>query len=153
MASSRINLSEMDFDTIKQNLITYMKDQDGPIADYDYEGSAINNVLDVLSYITHMNAVNANLALNETFLDTAQLRESVVSHAKLLGYTPRSRRAAVAKINFTVNGYGTWNQDNGTDLDLTIPKGTEFSTQREGFTETFTLLLSLIHISEPTRPY
>jgi hypothetical protein len=140
MASSRINLSEMDFDTIKQNLITYMKDQDGPIADYDYEGSAINNVLDVLSYITHMNAVNANLALNETFLDTAQLRESVVSHAKLLGYTPRSRRAAVAKINFTVNGYGTWNQDNGTDLDLTIPKGTEFSTQREGFTETFTLL-------------
>ena len=139
--SQRINLSQMDFDGIKKNLISYMKSQEGPIADYNYEGSGVNTIIDILSYITHINAVNANLALNETFLDTAQLRESVVSHAKLLGYTPRSRKPATSNINLVVNEYGSWNKDSdGTLLNLTIPSGTEFTTQRQGFTESFTLL-------------
>ena len=147
--AGRINKSEMDFDQIKTNLIRYMKEQEGPIADYDYEGSAVNTIIDVLSYMTHVNAVNANLALNETFLDTAQLRESVVSHAKLLGYTPRSRRSAKAHVTLTINGKvdgaGTpsWNitsDGNNTPMDYTIPYGTQFQVVREGFTETFTVV-------------
>ena len=147
--AGRINKSEMDFDQIKTNLIRYMKEQEGPIADYNYEGSAVNTIIDVLSYMTHVNAVNANLALNETFLDTAQLRESVVSHAKLLGYTPRSRRSAKAYLTLTINGKvdGTgvpsWNitsDGNNTPMDYTIPYGTEFQVIRDGFTETFTVV-------------
>ena len=88
MSNRTINASELDFETLKANLISYMQEQPGAFQDYNFEGSAMNTMIDVLSYITHINSVNANFALNETFLDTAQLRESVVSHAKLLGYTP-----------------------------------------------------------------
>ena len=100
----RINLADMDFDGIKANLIEFMQAQDSAVADYNYKGSAVNTIMDIMAYITHANAVNANLALNEAFLDTAQLRESVVSHAKLLGYTPRSTSAATATVNITIHG-------------------------------------------------
>ena len=86
----RITASELDFDQIKTNLVAYMKATDTTFNDYNYDGSAMATIIDVLAYVTHINSMNANFALNETFLDTAQLRTSVVSHAKLLGYTPRS---------------------------------------------------------------
>ena len=118
----RINASELDFDNLKSNLIAYMEEQPGAFQDYNFEGSAMSTMIDVLSYITHINSINANFALNETFLDTAQLRESVVSHAKLLGYTPRSSNPSVAYVDIEMTSVGA-----GT-TSLTIDRGTTFNT-------------------------
>ena len=128
----RINASQLDFDQIKSNLVAHMKATDSTFNDYNYEGSAMSTIIDVLAYITHVNSMNANFALNETFLDTSQLRSSVVSHAKLLGYTPRSIAPSVAYINMTMaKGVATpfWNHDgSNTPLPLSMPRGTKFST-------------------------
>jgi len=134
----RINASELDFDNIKTNLINYMKATDTTFNDYNYEGSAMSTIIDVLAYVTHVNSMNANFALNETFLDTSQLRTSVVSHAKLLGYTPRSIAPSVAYIDMTMaKGTATpfWNHDGtNTPLPLTMTRGTKFSTSIDGVT-------------------
>jgi len=135
----RINSSELDFDQIKTNLVAYMKATDTTFNDYNYEGSAMSTIIDVLAYVTHINSMNANFALNETFLDTSQLRSSVVSHAKLLGYTPRSISPSTAVINMTMNYDATatplWNHDGtNTPLPLSMPRGTKFSTNIDGVT-------------------
>jgi len=134
----RISASELDFDNIKANLVAYMKATDTTFNDYNYEGSAMSTIIDVLAYITHINSMNANFALNETFLDTSQLRSSVVSHAKLLGYTPRSISPSVAYIDMTMaKGTATpfWNHDgNNVPLPLTMTRGTKFSTTIDGVT-------------------
>ncbi len=135
----RITASELDFDQIKNNLVAYMKATDTTFNDYNYDGSAMATIIDVLSYITHVNSMNANFALNETFLDTAQLRSSVVSHAKLLGYTPRSISPSTAVVNVKMN-YNTldwplWNHDAlGNPDSLSMPRGTKFSTTIDGVT-------------------
>ena len=134
----RITASELDFDQIKTKLVAYMKATDTTFNDYNYEGSAMSTIIDVLAYVTHVNSMNANFALNETFLDTSQLRSSVVSHAKLLGYTPRSIAPSVAYINMTMaKGTATpfWNHDgNNVPLPLSMPRGTKFSTTIDGVT-------------------
>jgi len=133
----RISASELDFDQIKANLVAYMKATDTTFNDYNYDGSAMATIIDVLSYVTHVNSMNANFALNETFLDTAQLRSSVVSHAKLLGYTPRSIAPSTAVINMKMN-YDTtatplWNHDGSNiPLPLSMPRGTSFQTSIDG---------------------
>ena len=128
----RINASQLDFDQIKSNLVAHMKATDSTFNDYNYEGSAMSTIIDVLAYITHVNSMNANFALNETFLDTSQLRSSVVSHAKLLGYTPRSIAPSIAYVDMTMaKGVATpfWNHDgSNTPLPLSMPRGTKFST-------------------------
>ena len=133
----RINSSELDFDQIKTNLVAYMKATDTTFNDYNYEGSAMSTIIDVLAYVTHINSMNANFALNETFLDTSQLRSSVVSHAKLLGYTPRSISPSTAVINMTMNYDATatplWNHDGtNTPLPLSMSRGTTFQTTIDG---------------------
>jgi len=128
MSNRRINASELDFNTLKSNLISYMQEQPGAFQDYNFEGSAMNTMIDVLSYITHINSVNANFALNETFLDTAQLRQSVVSHAKLLGYTPRSTKPSVAIVDIEVVNPINVQDDAGNYLPLSMPRGTKFTT-------------------------
>ena len=134
----RINSSELDFAQIKLNLVAHMKATDTTFNDYNYDGSAMATIIDVLAYITHINSMNANFGLNETFLDTAQLRSSVVSHAKLLGYTPRSIAPSVAVINMVMskgNATPFWNHDaQNVPLPLTIPRGTKFSTTIDGIT-------------------
>ena len=134
----RINSSELDFDQIKTNLVAHMKATDSTFNDYNYEGSAMSTIIDVLAYITHINSMNANFALNETFLDTSQLRASVVSHAKLLGYTPRSIAPSVAYINMTMaKGTATplFNHDgSNTPLPLTLARGKKFATTIDGVT-------------------
>ena len=132
----RLDVSEIDFDQIKENLKTFLQSQD-QFQDYNYEGSALSALLDVMSYVTHYNAVNANMALNETFLDTAQLRPSVVSHAKLLGYTPRSAYAPVAYVNVKVNNPTGMQGDDDQWLPMTMEIGTQFSTLVDGKTYTF----------------
>ena len=134
----RIKSSELDFAQIKLNLVAHMKATDSTFNDYNFEGSAMSTIIDVLAYVTHINSMNANFALNETFLDTSQLRTSVVSHAKLLGYTPRSVAPSTAVINM-VMAKGTetpfWNHDGtNTPLPLSMARGTKFSTTIDGVT-------------------
>lgn len=114
--ADRLNVTELDFDSIKTNLKNFLKQQ-SEFEDYDFEGSGLNILLDVLAYNTHYNAFYLNAIANESFLDTAVLRNSVVSHAKKLGYTPRSKSAAKAIVNITVQ------TDNSNPGTLTLPKG------------------------------
>ena len=135
----RITASELDFDNIKNNLVAYMKATDTTFNDYNYDGSAMSTIIDVLAYVTHVNSMNANFSLNETFIDTAQLRSSVVSHAKLLGYTPRSIAPSTAvinmKMNYDVTATPLWNHDGSNiPLPLSMPRGTKFQTTIDGIT-------------------
>ena len=100
--ATKLQVTELDFDLIKDNLKTYMKNQN-EFTDYNFEGSGMSQIIDLLAYNTHYLAMNANFAMNEAFLDSATLRSSVVSHAKKLGYTPRSARAPVAYVDVVLN--------------------------------------------------
>ena len=126
---SKLKVADIDFNNIKDNLKNYLRSQD-KFKDYDFEGSALSTIIDVLAYNTHYNAVNANMLINEAFLDSAQLRPSVVSHAKMLGYTPRSAIPPVATIDISLNTPGI----TGT---VTLERGTQFSTQIDGVTYYF----------------
>ena len=105
MAATVIKSSDLDFQNIKESLKNYFKQQD-EFADYDFDASGLNNVLDVLAYNTHLNGLTANFAINESFLPTAQLRASIVSHAETLGYEVRSITTSKAVINISVNMAG-----------------------------------------------
>ena len=123
--TNRLRVTELDFDEIKTNLKTYLKSQ-SEFADYDFEGSAMNTLVDLLSYNTHYNAVYANMVSNEMFLDSAVKRDSVVSLAKHLGYTPRSSTASSARVNITINS------PSGNPSSLTMTKGTVFRSRVNG---------------------
>ena len=96
--NKRISVSELDFDKIKDNLKEFLRGQE-EFKDYDFEGSGLSVLLDVLSYNTHYNNLYTNLAVNESFLDSASKRASVVSLAKMLGYVPRSATCAKAVVD------------------------------------------------------
>lgn len=115
-----IQNSELDFFEIKSQLKTYLKQQN-EFQDYDFNASGLSNILDVLAHNTHINGLTANLAINESFLSSAQLRSSVVSHAETLGYLPKSQTASTAIISVTLTVAGG-------PATLTIPKGTEFTS-------------------------
>ena len=99
--AKNIRVSELDFDTIKQNIINHMKNLDNTntFKDYDFEASGLNTMIDILASNTHYQSYYLNMMANEMFLDTARLRENVVSKAKLLGYTPTSARASEATLS------------------------------------------------------
>ena len=130
VSKERLNVTEQDFDQIKDNLKTFLLSQT-TLADYDFEGSALSTIIDVLAYNTFYNAFNANLNVNEIFLDTAQVRNNVVSHAKSLGYVPRSTTSAFATIDITVNNPA------GTPSSLAMPRGTTFQTTIDNKNYTF----------------
>ena len=134
--TTRLNVANMDFDQIKTSLIQHLSEDD-VLKDTGFEGSAANTLLDALVYITHFNAVNANMALNETFLDSAQLRQSVVSHAKLLGYTPRSTYAPVAYVDVLMNNPTNVTNVDGGFIPMTMMRGTSFNTLIDGKTYKF----------------
>ena len=121
--AERTDITELDFDAIKANLKTFLSKQD-EFTDYDFEGSGMAVLLDLLAYNTHYQAVYANMLANEMFLDSADLRNSVVSHAKHIGYTARSARSPFATLAVTVN--------DATGSTLTMPKGTAFTTTIDG---------------------
>ena len=129
---AQFNTTELDFDQIKTNLKNHFKRTGSAFKDWDFEGSGLSSLLDVLAYNTHYNAVNAHMAMNESFLDSAQLRANVVSRAKLLGYTPTSRTASFATINMTFT-----RQSNSTAEEYTLPRGTKFTSTIDGVTYTF----------------
>ena len=124
----RLDISELDFENIKGSLKRFLSNQN-EFKDYDFEGSSMAILLDLLAYNTHYLAYNANFVANEMFMDTAQLRSSVASLAKLVGYTPNSARAPVADLKLVIN--------DGTGATITIPAGTKFSTAVDGLTYTF----------------
>ena len=114
--ANRLRVTELDFDQIKNNLRTFLKQQ-SQFQDYDFEGAGLNILLDLLAYNTHYNAYYLNMVANESFLDTAILRDSVVSHAKMLNYVPFSYTSPKAIINITIDSGTT------TPEEVTIPKG------------------------------
>ena len=126
--ASKLNISQLNFDNIKANLKRYLSNQ-SQFKDYDFEGSGMAVLLDLLSYNTHYLSYHANIAANEMFIDTADIRESIVSLAKALGYTPNSPRAAEADINVVVNG--------ATGSTLTMNAGTQFTTTVDGVSYNF----------------
>jgi len=129
-----LRIAELDFDAIKTNLKEYLRNQ-GQFSDYDFDGSGLNILLDVLAYNTHYMAYYLNMVGNEMFLDSATLRNSVVSHAKNMNYLPTSVRGAVAKVNILAT------DPDSSQSTLTIPAYTEFQSQQvDGINYTFVAL-------------
>ena len=129
-ANTYIKVTELDFDQIRSNLKTYLSSQDR-FADYNFDGSVMATMLDVLAYNTHYNAYYLNMLANEMFLDTAQQRDSVVSRAKELGYTPLSALGSTANVHLTFTGVAN------TVAQFTIPKNSKFVTRLDDSTYTF----------------
>ena len=121
--ATKLEISQLDFDGIKDNLKTFLSQQD-EFTDYDFEGSGMNVLLDVLAYNTHYLGYNANMLANEMYLDSASQRSSVVSLAKQVGYTPRSATSSKATIDVTVN--------NGSGSSITMSRGTKFTSTVDG---------------------
>ena len=128
MASHKLNISELDFDNIKANLKRFLSNQN-QFKDYDFEGSGMAVLLDLLAYNTHYLSYHTNVAVNEMFIDSADLRNSIVSLAKALGYTPSSATASYADINVRVN--------DGTGGSITMPVDTKFTTTVDGTSYSF----------------
>ena len=128
--ANNVRVTELDFDTIKDNIKTYLRNQ-SQFTDYDFDASNLSVLLDILAYNTHYNAVLSNMVSNEMFLDTALKRSSVVSLAKHLNYVPRSRRSATALVNVVIQNTTT------TPNFLTLEPYTLFSTSIDGTTYNF----------------
>ena len=120
MAKTNItDVSKLDFENIRQELKTFLEGQD-EFTDYDFDGSGLSVLIDLLSYNTQYNAMLAHLNMNESFLDTAQVRSNVVSHAQLLGYVPRSSLSSRVEVDLVVQG------DENSPNNITIPRGHKF---------------------------
>ena len=126
--ATKLDISQLDFDGIKDNLKTFLSQQD-EFVDYDFQGSGMNILLDVLAYNTHYLGYNANMMANEMFLDSADQRSSVVSLAKQVGYTTRSATSSQATIDVVVN--------NGSGASITMSRGTKFTTTVDGTNYSF----------------
>ena len=130
MANNKITVTDLEFDGIKANLKNYLSSQT-QFQDYDFEGSGMDVLMDVLAYNTHYMGYYANMVSNEMFLDTASLRESVVSHVKHLNVIPKSVVSPTAHLNMTFT-------PSGSPLSLTIAKDTKFTTSLNAVTYNFT---------------
>ena len=126
----RLEVTEFDFDEVKENLKIFLRAQN-EFTDYDFEGSGMNILLDVLAYNTHYLGFNANMLANEMFLDSASLRSSIVSHSKTLGYVPTSARAAKATVDVTLNT---------NEETITMSAGTVFNTTVDGVSYKFSTI-------------
>lgn len=127
---AQLNVTELDFDNIRENLKTFLSSQT-EFTDYNFDGSALAVLLDALAYNTHYNAILAHMVANESFLDSAIKRSSVVSIAKALGYTPRSMRAATATVDFSITAPGY------SENIFTLSRDTMFVSSVNGSSYTF----------------
>jgi hypothetical protein len=128
-----IQSTDLDFDQIKSRLKTYLQSQT-EFSDYDFEGSALSNVLDVLAYNTHINGLIANMGINESYISSAQLRSSVISHAETLGYNIRSKTSAKAIVNLSLA------TSNTSVSSVTLPANSKFSGVVDDVSYTFQTL-------------
>lgn len=138
--SSSIVLSQIDFDSHKESLKEFLKSQD-QFKDYNFESSNINVLLDLLSYNTYQQSFYLNMVGNEMFLDSAKLRDSVVSHAKELNYLPRSFSSSVAKVNVQITS------TDPTKKSIVMPKGTPFISRVGDDSFTFTTNQNIVMTS------
>ena len=129
--ATTIRSTQLDFDTIKARLKDFLKQQT-EFADYDFEASGLSNILDVLAYNTHFNGLISNFALNESFINTAQLRSSIVSLAEGIGYVPTSYTSSKAELNLSVLVTAT-----NRPTTLTLPRNTKFTSSVDGVSYTF----------------
>tara|TARA_B100000809_G_scaffold83227_1_gene81572 strand:- start:379 stop:2244 length:1866 start_codon:yes stop_codon:yes gene_type:complete len=127
--ATKLRVSELDFDQIKNNFKSFLKEQD-TFRDYNLDGSNISILLDILAYNTHYNAFYLNMVANEMFIDSATTRNAMISLSKLLGYVPKSRTSAKANVNISIT-------PNDAPASVTIAKNTKFSTAIEGVNYTF----------------
>jgi len=125
-----VNFSNVDFDQIKESIKDYLR-ANSNFTDYDFEGSNLSTIIDTLAYNTYINSYNANMVTNEIFIDSATLRNNIVSLARNIGYVPRSRKASVANISFTVNASNT------TAVTLTLKAGIVAITNRQFGTQSY----------------
>ena len=121
--SEKLIISDLEFETIKTNLKAFLQTQT-TFLDYNFEGSALSVLVNLLAYNTYYNAYYMNMIANELFIDSAQVRNSLLSHAKSLNYTPTSRRAPTAIVDVVVTPPGGNNQ-----VLLTMERFTEFQSQ------------------------
>jgi len=130
LSSNRINVAELDFDDIKSNLVEFLRGQD-QFKDYDFTGSGLSILMDLLAYNTHYNNLYTNLAVNEMFLDSAAKRDSVVSLAKMLGYTPRSATCSYSTVDVQIIN------PTSNPAVTVLPAGQPFETTVNGIQYTF----------------
>jgi len=128
MASNKLVVSDFDFDNIKSNLKKFLQNQP-EFSDYNFEGSGFAVLLDTLAYNTHYLGFNANMLVNETYLNSADIRKNIVALAKMIGYTPSSVRAPVSTIDITVN--------NASGSSILMNKGTTFTSSVDGTSYNF----------------
>lgn len=128
--NKKIKVDALDFNEIKTNFKTFLSGQ-SQFKDYNFDGSGLSVLIDLMSYNTHYNALYTNFAINEMFLDSASKRESVVSIAKMLGYVPKSITASQATVNIRVSGIS-----DGTS-QVIIPAYSQFTTAKDGVSYTF----------------
>ncbi len=133
---TKLQIAELDFDTIKGNLKDYFGSQT-EFTDHNFDGSAISVLLDILAYNTHYNAYYLNMLASESFLDSAQLRDSVVTKASMLGYTPRSARGSKANVNLTIT-------PGDAPASITIDRFTQFTSTVNGTAYTFCTANSVV---------
>jgi len=142
MPIKQINVTDLDFADIKEAIKDYYQREEGPFKDFDFDGSGMNMILDMLAYNTHYNAVLAHLTANESFLSSAQLRKNVVARAKTLGYNPHGTSSAETEITLS-------NLDSSI---LSIPEGTIFNTTDSVNNSTYSFV-TFEEIGEPDKPF
>ena len=145
--ATTIKSSALDFDNIKSNLKDYLSNRD-EFKDYNFEASGLSNILDVLAYNTHLNALIANFALNESYLPTAQLRSSVVSLSEGIGYVPDTDTASQAKVRLTFNTTAA-----GRDQTVSLPAYTKFTSNVDDISYTFQTVESFTATDDGTGFY
>jgi len=146
---TNVQSTQLDFQTIRENLKTYFAQSD-QFSDYDFEASGLSNILDVLAWNTHFNALTANMAINESFLETAQLRASVLTHAHSLGYFPRSKRSAIANVQLVAD---LSSYSGVRPATVTLPSGYTLTATVDSQTYTFQTRSSLTAIDDGTGFY
>ena len=142
MPIKQIDVTDLDFADIKEAIKDYYQREEGPFKDFDFDGSGVNMILDMLAYNTHYNAVLAHLTANESFLSSAQLRKNVVARAKTLGYNPHGTSSAETEITLS-------NLDSSI---LSIPEGTIFNTTDSVNNSAYSFV-TFEEIGEPDKPF
>jgi hypothetical protein len=147
MTAKKIRVSDFDFDTIKADFKNYLSGTP-EFTDYNFEGSNLNVLFDILAYNTHYTALMANFVANEMYIDTAAKRSSVVSHAKKLGYLPKSATASKAVVNVIINTSAV-----STPTSLVLPAGTRFISSVDGETYIFSTTSAYTSTRVGSNPY
>jgi len=131
-----VNFSNLDFNGIKESIKDYLRTNSN-FTDYDFEGSNLSTIIDALAYNTYITSYNANMVTNEVFIDSATLRENVVSLARNIGYVPRSRKAARANISFSVD------VSNTTAVTVTLKAGAVLTSRSTGVNKNQNFIFSI----------